>query len=118
MVEDTQNTNAAQGASPSTGGSLQPLAQSGLQPQPENNLQLPAGNDLQQTSSQSINAINQLDQGVTAINLNAVSNNTVATTQVATSKPVNTKPVIIYAGAGLLVISIMGYMTYRLMRAQ
>ena len=119
MVDDTQNTNTTQGgSSPTTGNALQPLAQDGLQPQPENNLQLPGGSNLQQTSNQSINAINQLDQGTSAINLSGVANTTTTTTQVAATKSTNNKPVYIYAGAGLLVVAIMGYMTYRLMRPQ
>jgi hypothetical protein len=119
MVDDTQSTNTAQGgSSPSTGGALQPLAQNGLQPQSDNSLQIPGGSNLQQTSAQSIDAINQLDRGSAAINLNTISNTTTTTTQVTATKTVNTKPLFIYAGAGLLVVTIMGYMTYRLMRPQ
>lgn len=118
MVDNTQSTDTTQaGSSPTTGNTLQPLAQTGLQPQSTNNLQTPASSDLQQTSNQTINTINQLDQGTSAINLMSIANTGKATVTVqTTATPANTKPYLLYGAAGILVAGIMAVMVYRLLR--
>jgi hypothetical protein len=116
MVDDAQNTNTTQsGSSPTTGSALQPLAQTGLQPQSTNNLQTPESSNLQPTTNQTINAINQLDQGGSSISLRAVTG-TATTTQPVISTPVKTKQIFVYGGAAVIVAAIMAVMVYRLLR--
>jgi len=118
MVDNAQSTDTAQaGSSPTTGNTLQPLAQTGLQPQSANNLQTPASSNLQLTSSQTINTINQLDQGSSTINLMSIANTSTATATVQTAAtPADTKPYLLYGAAGILVAGIMAVMVYRLLR--
>lgn len=119
MVDDAQTTNTTQaGSSPTTGSALQPLAQTGLQPQSTNNLQTPEASNLQPGSNQTINAINQLDQGGSSIKLSVISNTSTATVQPTNSAPTNHKPVLLYGGVGILVAGIMAVMVYRLLRPQ
>jgi predicted extracellular nuclease len=119
MVDEAQTTNPTQaGSSPTTGSALQPLAQTGLQPQSTNSLQTPAASNLQPTSNQTINSINQLDQGSSSIKLSGISATSTTVAQTTTPAPVNHKSVMLYGGVGIIVAGIMAFMVYRLLRAE
>ena len=117
MVDNVDSTSATQaGSSPATGSALQPLAQTGLQPQTANTLQTPGASNLQPTTSQTINGLNQLDQGVSAIHLSGIANTSTTTVQVTASQPTNHKLPLLYGVAGIIVVGIMSVMVYRLLR--
>lgn len=79
-------------------------------------LQTPsAGSSLQNASNQTVDDVNQLDQGNTIIPLAAVSETTATITQTTAPKSwVSTKDMLLYGGIGLLLIIFFVGLSYGL----
>lgn len=88
-------------------GDPQQVAPSGLQPQ--------ASTSLQPTSNQSIEAIQAIDNGTEAIQLNTISNTTTTTVPVA-STPKSYTHFAAYGAVAILCGAILVYMVYNLVR--
>ncbi len=111
MVDETQNGSLQQSGSSNTAvtGNPQQISPSGLQPQ--------SSTSLQPTSAQTINSINQLDQGATAISLSKIANTSTTSVQPATTPAqTSSKHVLLYGAAGIIVAAIMAGMIYSLLR--
>jgi cobalamin biosynthesis Mg chelatase CobN len=109
MVEDTQNTSLQPtGSAPSSNatGNPQQLVQGSLQPQ--------SNSTLQPTSSQSVNSINQLDQGSASISLNSVSSTTTTTT--ATPTTTGSSHMLIYGLVAVICLGVLAWLVYGLLK--
>lgn len=98
-MDNTQSNSSLQptGTNPSTTNNPQQNVQGSLQPQADSNLQ--------PTTNQSVDSINQLDQGSVAIPVSGIPNTT-ATEQSVTATPATTKPVILY-GFGVIICAVV-----------